>query len=247
LATPHRQIKQHRQIELPSIEAAPLPALYEHAQQALAECSRIDECFAWANKAEAMASYARQAKDDSLRKMADRIQARAIRRCGELLRQIEPARGTRTDLEPQEGTLPRLTRESAATDAGLSEHQRKTALRVAAIPEPEFTAAVESEAPPTVTALADRGRQSRPVPVAAAAPPVAAAPEQLVELGAIPAADYARATEAQGALRRFAEFCERHDARRIAAAFKPHEVAALRQHVSTIDGWLDRFVTSLGG
>jgi hypothetical protein len=37
-------------IELPSIEAAPLPALYEHAQQALAECSRIDECFAWANK-----------------------------------------------------------------------------------------------------------------------------------------------------------------------------------------------------
>jgi len=230
-------------IELPSIEAAPLPALYEHAQQALAECSRIDECFAWANKAEAMASYARQAKDDSLRKMADRIQARAIRRCGELLRQIPSATGAHMK---QEGAL-LLSRTQAAEDAGLSEHQRKTALRVAAIPEPEFTAAVESEAPPTVTALADRGRQSRPVPVAAAAPPSAAAPEQLVELGAIPAADYARATEAQGALRRFAEFCERHDARRIAAAFKPHEVAALRQHVSTIDGWLDRFVTSLGG
>ncbi len=63
-----------------------------------------------------MGSYARQAKDDSLRKMADRIQARAIRRCGELLRQIEPARGTRgPDLEPKEGTLPMLMRESAAT------------------------------------------------------------------------------------------------------------------------------------
>ena len=32
-----------------------------------------------------MASYARQAQDDELRRMADRIQARAIRRCGELL------------------------------------------------------------------------------------------------------------------------------------------------------------------
>lgn len=224
--------------ELPNIEGAPLPALYENAQRALSECSRIDECFAWANKAEAMASYARQSKDDSLRKMADRIQARAIRRCGELLRQIEPAKNQHdADTRAQEGTLPR-TRTEAATGAGLSEHQRKTALRVAAIPAPEFDAAVESESPPTVTALAERGKQARPAP---------ATPAPLVDLGEIPAADYARATEAQGALRRFAEFCSTNDARRIAAAFKPHEVAALKQHVSTIDGWLDRFVTTLQG
>jgi hypothetical protein len=62
-------------------------------KRAIAECSRIDECQTWADKAEAMASYAKQSKDDSLRKMADRIQARAIRRCGELLKQIEPAKG----------------------------------------------------------------------------------------------------------------------------------------------------------
>ena len=36
-----------------------------------------------------MASYARQSGDIEMRKMADRIQARALDRCGELMRQIE--------------------------------------------------------------------------------------------------------------------------------------------------------------
>ncbi len=82
---------------------------------------------------------------------ADRIQARAIRRCGELLKQTKALPGARTDLEPREGAHPRLTREKEAESAGLSEHQRKTALRVASIPEPEFHDAVESDMPPTVT------------------------------------------------------------------------------------------------
>ena len=47
---------------------------------ALTSCERIDECWEWANKAEALASYAKMADDDSLRIMADRIQARAVRR-----------------------------------------------------------------------------------------------------------------------------------------------------------------------
>jgi hypothetical protein len=36
------------------------------------------------------------------------------------------------------GTPPRLTRKGAAEEAGLSEDQQKTALRVAKIPENEF-------------------------------------------------------------------------------------------------------------
>ncbi len=83
---------------------APLPIVYERATKALAECARIDECQDWANKAKALASYARQSKDDTLRKMADRIQARAIRRCGELLKQVEAGQGSRTD-RLQEATL----------------------------------------------------------------------------------------------------------------------------------------------
>jgi len=83
--------------------------------------------------AKALASYARQAKDDQLRKMADRIQSRATRRCGELLKQIPASAGGRPS-ENSGGQPPELTRTSAATDAGLSERRRKTALRVANIP-----------------------------------------------------------------------------------------------------------------
>lgn len=215
---------------LPVIENAKLPASYEAAKNALAECSRLDECQAWADKAEAMASYARQAKDESLRKMADRIQARAIRRCGELLKQIEPGK-TGPKPELQDGAVLQLTRTQAAEQAGLSERQRKTALRVANVPEQDFNQSVESDNPPTVTTLAEMGKQSKPKP--------------LVDLGGINPADYARATEAQGTLRRFAEFCSKNEPTRIAKAFKPHEIAQLRQYVSTVDAWLDRFVTNL--
>ena len=82
---------------LPSVHNAKLPKMYEGAKEALAECSRIDECADWANKAEALASYAKQAGDESLRKTADRIQARAIRRCGAGGGAVGEARGHSAD------------------------------------------------------------------------------------------------------------------------------------------------------
>jgi hypothetical protein len=66
-----------------SIAVAPLPAAYSAAHQALAECLRLDECATWADQDAARASYARQAKDDSLRLMALEIQLRAERRLHE--------------------------------------------------------------------------------------------------------------------------------------------------------------------
>jgi hypothetical protein len=144
---------------LPSIVNAKLPSTYEGARAALAQCTRIDECQDWADKAEALASYAKQAQDDGLRKMADRIQARAIRRCGELLKQI--ASGSKQNLVQyrEDGAVPSVTRTQAADEAGLSERQRKTAIRVSRVPDAEFEDAVESDEPATVTALAERGTQ----------------------------------------------------------------------------------------
>jgi len=80
----------------------------------------------------------RQSEDDQLERMAQRIRARAIRRAGELLKQIEPQQGARNDLEPRDGGAPKLTRSDAARDAGMSERQQKTALRIANVPEREF-------------------------------------------------------------------------------------------------------------
>ena len=89
-----------------------------------------------------------------LRKMADRIQARAIRRCGELLKQVESGQGkTNQYTVLHDGADTKQTRTEAAREAGMSERQKVTALRVANVPEPVFNQAVESETPPTVTQL----------------------------------------------------------------------------------------------
>jgi hypothetical protein len=62
--------------------------------------------------------------------MARRIQARTYERVGELLRQIEPGKNR---FDRQDGDDP-PNRITAATGAGLSERERKTALRIARHP-----------------------------------------------------------------------------------------------------------------
>ena len=137
---------------LPSIDDVRLPDIYVNAKSALSECARIDECKDWADKAAALASYARMANDDSLLKHARRIQARAVRRMGELLKQVDPGKGGRpiknsvaarpslsgwvpgTDrgVGPPDldGWIPG-TRSELADSVGLTKHRRKVSLRVA--------------------------------------------------------------------------------------------------------------------
>jgi len=143
--------------------AARLPAAYEAAVTALANCASIDECKDWADKAEALASYAKQADDDTLRKQADRIQARAIRRCGELLRQFESKGGRPSETSKADLTSFPASQRDAAKRAGISVHQQRTAVRVANVPRDDFERQVESESPPTVTALAKQGTKRQAV------------------------------------------------------------------------------------
>ena len=229
---------------LPSAQNARLPAVYEQARTALAECSRIDECAEWANKAEALASYARQAEDSSLRQMADRIQARAIRRCGELLKQIPDGKsqGRNQHVEGDKAALTTLpTRTEAASEAGLSTHQQRTAIRVANVPADVFEREVESPEPPTVTTLAKMGTQPRPAPPA----PPPAPPRPLVDLKGIAPADFSVGTKAWGQLGHFAEFCRATDAAQAANGMRRSEINNMRAAVATIDAWLDAFVTRL--
>lgn len=142
---------------------ARLPASYEAAKVALANCESLDECKDWADKAAALASYARQAEDLELERKAARIRARAMRRAGELLKQIEPGQGAR-DGKRGEGAHTPLTREDAAREAGMSKHQQVQAVRVANVPDVEFEKAVEGPIPPTITTLAQQGTQKREAP-----------------------------------------------------------------------------------
>src|SRR6185369_4811300 len=196
-----------------NVARARLPETYEQAKTALSNCVSIDECRDWANKAEALASYAKQADDDTLRKLADRIQARAVRRCGELLKQFD-ARG---DHRKKDGSG-HSSRQQAANGAGMSERQAKTAVRVANVPTDYFEEAVESEKPPTVTKLAEMGKQSKPAPPG-----------------------FKQATHLLGTVKRFADFCDEHDPELVAGGVMASEVKEVRKRVATIDSWLDRF------
>jgi hypothetical protein len=109
---------------LPGISTAQLPVAYSRAREELAKCWRVDECKSWADKAQALASYAKQADDKGLYEVALRIQARAIRRCGELLKEVDSATGANLPNVERKGGRP-FGRTQAATNAGLSDHQRR--------------------------------------------------------------------------------------------------------------------------
>lgn len=90
-------------------------------------------------------------------KMATRIRDRAIRRAGELLKQIEPNKGGRPS-ETGVAADTSFTRKDAAEAAGMSKRQAVTAIRVANVPAAEFEKQVESPNPPTVMPPLTRGR-----------------------------------------------------------------------------------------
>lgn len=204
------------------VSSARLPQSYEAARQALTNCYSIDECKGWADKAQALASYARQANDDTLHKTAARIQGRAIRRVGELLKTFDGRGGDRSKSTGGGTFAP--TQKQAADRAGLSKRQRDTAVRVANVPSDEFEKQIESDKPPTVTALAEQGIKRRE------APP-----------------HMKRATHAWGVLNEFAEWCDDNAPDEIAQGIYPQEVAGMRNAVAKVDRWMDRFVVNLRG
>ena len=150
---------------LPEVSTAdaPLPARYEAAKHALVACDALDECKTWVDKMEAMRSYARQSEDEQLEKMAMRIKARAIRRCGQLLAAWQTARqGGRPKKNGHTDGAVSSQREAAAA-AGMSKRQEERARTVANIPKEEFEQQVESDNPPTINALVDAPRPRKPI------------------------------------------------------------------------------------
>ncbi len=138
-----------------NISSAPLPVAYENAKMAIYQCNELDECKDWSDKAQALASYARQSADEELEKMSKRIRARAIRRCGELLKLLD---GRPMNAEKQrEVDRPLFSKKEMGESVGLSNHQIKQANRIANIPEREFDRQLESDTVPTLTALAKQG------------------------------------------------------------------------------------------
>jgi hypothetical protein len=205
-------------MSLTKIEKAPLPVTYLKAKDALAKCQSLDECGEWADKAEALASYGRQANDETMVHMAMRIRGRAIRRVSELMKLVPSKAGVRTDLSPPGGRgSGRLTMGKAA---GLSKKQLEHASKIGKMSEAEFEERIEATPPPTVKQLAAAAKHRDPF--------------------------FPKATAALGTLRRFGEFCTANDPEKVAGAVMEHEIAEAKKSVGIIDSWLDVFVSNLG-
>lgn len=207
---------------------ARLPQSYETAKAALSNCASIDECQDWADKAAALASYAKQANDDELMKMATRIRDRAIRRAGELLKQIDGRGGDRSKTEGDHGSA--ITQRQAAANAGLSEHQQLQAVRVANVPADEFERQVESPTPPTVTKLAEQGRQS---------------PRPVIDLHGRDPEEFNRSMHFVGAFEAYARDVSKIDVDRILPGLIDSERARVRKAVAAIDAFHDRIITRI--
>jgi hypothetical protein len=111
------------------------------------------------DKAEAMAAYARQAKDTELIQYATEIKVRAERRCGELLSHMEKRDGgdaMKARSNPSTEVPPTLA------DIGLTRDQSSRYQQLAAMPDDHFETAVATA---KATAGAGLWITRRPEPV----------------------------------------------------------------------------------
>jgi hypothetical protein len=121
---------------------------YEAARSALAEAQRVDEVKDIRDKAEAMAAYARQAKDSELIQYATEIKVRAERRCGELLARFAET-GERATRNHGGANIPTVSndttpRATTLSEMGLTRDESSRYQQLAAMPEDHFETAVET-------------------------------------------------------------------------------------------------------
>lgn len=111
---------------------------YEAARNALAEAHRIDEVKEIRDKAEAMAAYARQAKDQQLILWATEIKVRAERRAGEMLA-LAAQSGERQRRGKPHSDGPKPT---TLGDLGISDNQSSRWQSLASMSDEHFETAV---------------------------------------------------------------------------------------------------------
>ena len=113
----------------------------------------------------------------------------------------------------------------------MSERQQKTAVRVANVPANDFEQAVESEAPPTVTKLADMGRRAAPKPV--------------LDLQGRDPGEFNRSLHFIAEIEEYAAAISKANLDQILPGLIPSEAAEVRKLIGTIDGIHDRIMTRI--
>jgi hypothetical protein len=122
------------------------------------------------------------------------------------------------------------TREGAARDAGMSKHQQVQATRIASIPEREFEEQVESDAPPTLTQLAQQGIKPR---------------KNIVDLQGKDPGEFNRALHYVADFEEAAKELEAQQHERILPTLDENQRARLRAAIQRIDAITDKVATRI--
>jgi hypothetical protein len=137
-----------------------LPAAFDDAKRALAECRNIDDARLLRNRALALVVFAQQAKDRSLIEDATEIKLRAERRAGELLRESEKNKGAIPGRTGRKGR-PVLDPTPTLANLGITKTQSSHWQRLATMPAVHFEATIARVTRKAVNALDRAGRRTR--------------------------------------------------------------------------------------
>lgn len=122
---------------------------YDAMCQAIAAAYEVDEVKDIRDKARAIEVYARQARNIEAERRACEIRLRAERRCGQLLQQMEKAKGG----QPKNPSQHASTSAAPLADLGISHSQSSRWQKLAAIPDGEFEAVLAGANRPTTAGL----------------------------------------------------------------------------------------------
>ena len=150
---------------------------YDAARYALSVAVEVDEVKDIRDKAEAMAAYARQAKDTELVQWATEIKVRAERRAGQMLAEMPKAKG---EILRGNTMVPRGNEAKTLADIGITKNESSRWQKLAAVTDTQFEEAVaaakEVAGEVTTAAMLRAAKACEPPKPAHVAPAPAPAP-----------------------------------------------------------------------
>jgi hypothetical protein len=191
---------------------------YESACRALAECATIDEAKYFADKAEALAVWAKIYKDNVASENAKRLRLHAFRRISALASEIQPRRFLGRERSKKTGRLvtggstpgPNALIKSYGFSANIATLIR----RIGKIDSGKFEAIVAAAPVPSIQTI-KRDMQA--------------------------CSESWRLIVKNGSMNGFRSFCRANPAKTLAAGIAPGELTQARAHALELLAWLDEF------
>lgn len=203
------------------ISDAIVPLVFAEAIRAIAACRSIDEGKYWADKADALAAWAKVYKQDETAIEARRLKAHAFRRMSRLADDL--AASVR---DPHK--TGRASPHVQLSKAGLSKSQITKIRQVGSVPEKRFNELVDGSNPPHIGKLAFHGVGTK---------------NKLASSEAW--RKFAGGKYVQGNGHKFRQFCRAHSAYELGRAISPNEVTVAKKFVQELRDWLDEFIESM--